>query len=143
MALVDDLKWSDDPRAYRREWVRRKRTTDEAYAEKTRQSARDWYRKNPLRSARAMYRRRAIYKGLHCTLSDQQLDTFFLSDCVYCGAAPSPINGIDRCDNSLGYVDGNCVTACKGCNYAKRERSQAEFAAWISIVAGRLEAWRG
>lgn len=29
------------------------------------------------------------------------------------------INGIDRLDSSKGYIDGNCISCCSKCNYAK------------------------
>lgn len=40
-------------------------------------------------------------------------------------------NGIDRIDNSIGYVDDNCVPCCFICNRAKRELSFEDFTDWI------------
>lgn len=63
------------------------------------------------------------------------------ASCHYCAAAPTNIankiaryNGIDRKINELGYVDGNCVTCCKFCNFAKRNFGYEEFLAWINNI---------
>lgn len=57
--------------------------------------------------------------------------------CTYCGASASKAvktkyevflaNGIDRVDNSIGYLEGNVVSCCKTCNYMKRDLSVVEF----------------
>ena len=72
-------------------------------------------------------------------------------NCHYCGKSPSQelkskknslpflYNGIDRLDNSIGYVLGNCVSCCKTCNYAKRGMSVEEFREWIARVAKQLQ----
>jgi len=36
-------------------------------------------------------------------------------------------HGVDRLDNSKGYIDGNCVSCCGHCNLAKKDRSHIEF----------------
>jgi len=36
-------------------------------------------------------------------------------------------NGIDRVDNSLGYVKENCKSCCFRCNKIKRDMSLEEF----------------
>lgn len=36
-------------------------------------------------------------------------------------------NGIDRVDNSLGYILSNVVSCCKICNYMKKDLSEQEF----------------
>ncbi len=58
-------------------------------------------------------------------------------DCHWCGVVPSKqqhgyispwfANGIDRLDNSLGYVDNNCVPCCFPCNRAKRDMTLEEW----------------
>jgi len=58
-------------------------------------------------------------------------------DCVYCGAAPDPLNGVDRVDNNLGYIAGNIVSSCKMCNIAKNNHSVDEFLSWIERVHRR------
>ena len=41
-------------------------------------------------------------------------------------------NGIDRKDNALGYVEGNVVSCCKFCQYAKRDLPYEEFVAHLA-----------
>lgn len=45
-------------------------------------------------------------------------------------------NGIDRVDNSLGYILSNCVPCCMICNRAKNNLSEDEFFAWIENITG-------
>lgn len=73
-------------------------------------------------------------------------------DCFYCGAEPHrsyrgnrtsgryTYNGIDRCDNALGYIKGNVVSCCFTCNSAKHTMSLAEFYAWIKRIYERKDA---
>lgn len=44
-------------------------------------------------------------------------------------------NGIDRIDNKSGYTEGNCVSCCTTCNFAKKGRTYDEFVAWLDRVA--------
>jgi 5-methylcytosine-specific restriction endonuclease McrA len=67
-------------------------------------------------------------------------------NCFYCGSPPSSIkknthnngdyvyNGIDRIDNSKGYVLDNCVPCCKNCNRAKMSLTQEEFKTLITNI---------
>ena len=75
------------------------------------------------------------------------------SPCHYCGyvggnsiSVPSKVsgewlvenfryNGIDRVNNDLGYINGNCVPSCFICNRAKGSLSIEEFKEWIGRVA--------
>lgn len=73
------------------------------------------------------------------------------SSCYYCGSEPSrstrrlnnngqiKYNGIDRVNNSLGYVLGNCVPCCTTCNLAKRDMEQSQFTSWINKVHYNLK----
>lgn len=82
---------------------------------------------------------------------DLSLDEFVMlakQDCLYCGTAPalkirrervrgvSPLmNGIDRVDNSVGYVLDNCVPCCTWCNEMKRHRPQSDFLEHVRRIA--------
>lgn len=78
------------------------------------------------------YLRSAGYKDIEFALTIAECEAIFSKQCEYCGMTPSPLNGIDRKDNSVGYVMGNVVPACKTCNYAKRAMTVTEFKGWIS-----------
>ena len=75
--------------------------------------------------------------------------------CEYCGKPPCIIrkrkqkkkngdghyhypdfiyHGIDRVDNSQGYVIGNVVTFCQICNFAKREMTVEQFLGWVTAI---------
>ena len=53
--------------------------------------------------------------------------------CTYCG---SPIDtiGIDRIDNSKGYLKGNITACCSLCNWMKRELSVDDFINHINKI---------
>lgn len=66
--------------------------------------------------------------------------------CFYCGSYPGRINktrsgdlftysGIDRVDNDLGYIMGNCVSCCTYCNLVKRDNDVQSFINWLDQVA--------
>lgn len=93
------------------------------------------------------YKRIAKSRNLEFALSEKQIRDLTSQDCFYCGQEPSKVkdkngqhifkesvyiyNGIDRIDNSVGYVYDNCVTCCTECNWAKGTRTQEEFLNWI------------
>jgi hypothetical protein len=69
--------------------------------------------------------------------------------CAYCGAEPNreartngkqPLyvyNGIDRIDNSIGYVLNNCVPCCGRCNWMKADLSVDDFLTHITKIYER------
>ncbi len=63
------------------------------------------------------YTRGAKDRCLVFELTVEQVESLVLQPCTYCGAEPR--NGIDRCDNSLGYILSNCVPCCTVCNVMK------------------------
>lgn len=86
----------------------------------------------------SVFVRKAKERGLEVSLTKSQIETLFLGDCYYCGAVPSQTkdarslmsatrNGIDRINNSIGYVDGNCVSCCYPCNWSKRDGTMEDF----------------
>ena len=89
------------------------------------------------------YKRNAVTRGLRFDLSIAQVKAFIFADCFYCGLPPKAVipttvvmstahrgilfNGIDRKDNSLGYIYNNCAPCCSLCNYMKRSLSVETF----------------
>jgi hypothetical protein len=77
------------------------------------------------------YKRGAKTRNLNFELSKEDFLNITQQSCFYCGVAPTKkktiknaygyfvYNGIDRMDNSVGYIKENCVAACKPCNVAK------------------------
>lgn len=86
-----------------------------------------------LRIKERNYRVNAKRRGLTFELDAYQFRGFIQAPCQYCGLAPA--NGIDRSDNALGYVPGNCVSCCADCNRAKSNMTSERFRAWIIRLA--------
>ena len=75
------------------------------------------------------------------TLTESDFKSLVDSDCHYCGAKPSRLftsknripyvyNGIDRKNNSVGYLLENCLPCCTMCNFAKRDSEYETFIEW-------------
>lgn len=80
------------------------------------------------------YRGNARRRKIPFNLSELEVFQLIEKECHYCGAEANPTNGIDRADNSRGYTQGNVVTACSICNYAKRDMTYAGFKAWVEKI---------
>ncbi len=97
----------------------------------------------------SLYRSSANQRGIAFELTREQALELFQSCCYYCGTEHSntartyhtteglrvPYNGIDRVDNTKGYVEGNVVTCCSPCNMAKREMTAQEYVELCRRVA--------
>jgi len=78
-------------------------------------------------------------RNLEWTLSDKQARYLLSQPCYYCGAQPKihknthslngdfPYTGLDRMDNSKGYLLGNVVSCCPTCNFMKHVLSLSDF----------------
>lgn len=84
----------------------------------------------------------AKHRGLEWGLSDDEFFALIQQHCTYCGIPPNSIkrvsrngqfhyNGVDRVDNSRGYVSDNVVTCCSICNHAKCDMPRDAFIEWI------------
>lgn len=100
------------------------------------------------------YKTSARKRNYDWLLSDEEFASLTSGDCFYCGIEPKQIckasrscrqtsqviyNGIDRIDNSKGYVIGNVVSCCKICNRAKDVMSKEDFIYWATRVVGHLK----
>jgi len=87
----------------------------------------------------AKYQEGAKKRNLVFELDKDYFTSIINLNCYYCGCEPNQIhrgsrcngsyiyNGIDRVDNSLGYIIDNCVPCCGKCNRMKSSLSQDEF----------------
>lgn len=94
-----------------------------------------------------MYKKNAVKTGRVFKLTVEQCELLFQGNCYYCGESPNrtfinrrtkdsyTYNGIDRVNNSQGYVLDNVVSCCTTCNLKKGSSSQTEFLAWIKKIA--------
>lgn len=119
--------------AHARAW-HQKRSLDPEYRKSLNQKARDRRKTDPAKFSFKNARDRARENGYEFGLDRETYTDLILANCAYCGAAPNPVNGVDRVDNSIGYTVKNSVTACSICNYAKRTMSVAEFLGWAQRV---------
>ena len=92
------------------------------------------------------YQTRASQRSLSFTLSEKEFRKLTKLSCHYCGQKPKQIvkhkedygtyiyNGIDRVDNTIGYISSNCVPCCKDCNFMKRKLPVDEFIKHIKKI---------
>jgi hypothetical protein len=84
------------------------------------------------------YKFSAKRRGHEFEITKEEFLELVKQDCFYCGEPPKQIarkdskypltyNGIDRIDNSKGYIKGNIVPCCGVCNKMKLEMSVDEF----------------
>ena len=91
------------------------------------------------------YKLRAKSKKIEFGFSKSLFTKYLNGRCHYCGSMSSNIykinycdneytfkyNGIDRVDNSIGYIESNCVSCCDRCNKAKFTGSAGDFIEWL------------
>jgi hypothetical protein len=95
------------------------------------------------------YKLRAKKESIEWNLSKERCEELFQGICEYCGAPPSKTkktnssvyvyNGIDRVDNSRGYVEGNVVSCCTRCNYMKSDLSLDDFYKHVINIYKRMK----
>ena len=86
-------------------------------------------------------------RGLVFDLTKEEFRNLTSKPCEYCGKAPEQSskkyaikgetyyhNGLDRVDNSLGYILDNVVPCCRQCNIAKNNYSKEAFLSWVKAV---------
>lgn len=83
------------------------------------------------------YKRAAKARGIEFKLTLDDFKRHWQMNCFYCGDAIKTI-GLDRIDNSVGYVDGNVVPACALCNRAKLTASPEVFIEMCMKIAYRF-----
>ena len=74
-------------------------------------------------SSYSLYKWRAIKKQIDFLITPSDYDNIINKDCYLCGKQNdnSHKNGIDRIDNSKGYVLDNVKCCCGECNYIKKD----------------------
>ena len=72
------------------------------------------------------YKASAEKRNLVFELTKDDFKSFWQKPCYYCDA-PIELIGIDRKDNSLGYILDNCLSCCKYCNKGKSDSTYEEY----------------
>ena len=83
----------------------------------------------------SQYKNGAKKRNIPFDLTYEEFYTFWNKPCQYCGGEIKTV-GIDRVDNTKGYILENCVPCCKTCNVMKLNHT-TEF--WISHIQKILE----
>lgn len=96
------------------------------------------------------YKRGAKSRGLTFNLTEEELNSYFKDNCLYCDRPPSNVakvqkchgefvySGLDRVDNALGYSTDNVVPCCAECNYQKGIKDVLDLLDWVERVAPRV-----
>lgn len=100
------------------------------------QAERIAYTKTPVGRFQA-YRNDARQRDYGFSLTKNEFMLFWQKPCFYCGDA-IPTVGLDRVDNSRGYVLGNVVSCCKTCNFAKHQLDRDAFITHCQKVAAKF-----
>jgi hypothetical protein len=112
---------------------------------------RDIYKKElGLSAETTLYRsyksRSAKARGLTWEISREEFSKIIKLPCYYCGHLPSNIwkaqsgngdcvyNGLDRKDNTLGYILSNVVPCCYVCNRAKKDIPYQQFSEYLDSL---------
>ena len=96
------------------------------------------------------YIKSAVKRGIEWRLSPEEFLKIIKQNCTYCRAEPriyegkfskkgktlkTSMNGIDRTNSSLGYVDGNVVPCCGTCNKMKMAMDESAFKIQVLKIA--------
>jgi len=99
-----------------------------------------------------VYKTTAKRRNIDFDITIEEFKKIVLSNCVYCGSEPSNYhlrtrgfgsfryNGIDRVDNSRGYIKGNVVPCCKRCNYMKHSMDRNDFLSHVEKIAKHIRS---
>jgi hypothetical protein len=97
----------------------------------------------------AHYKKAATNRSITFLISLEEFKNIIAKNCYYCGSEPNlsgtskrynktdiqvKHNGVDRVDNSIGYIPDNCVPCCKFCNHMKRDYSKVDFLSHIKKI---------
>lgn len=116
-----------------------------AHQEQRRISHRKWYKEKNVGARKNRWtktphgrylrcRSTAKTRGLEFTLSEPEFTHLIEEGCYYCNGSAS---GLDRVDNTLGYIATNIVPCCYQCNSMKMDWSQEEFIQRCKEIAAK------
>jgi hypothetical protein len=82
-----------------------------------------------------LIQRNAITRNKLFTLSQEEFEKIVIQPCYYCGFySKHKFLGIDRINNTKGYILSNCITCCKMCNMMKGENHPLAFLDKVSLI---------
>jgi hypothetical protein len=86
------------------------------------------------------YKRGAKERNLKFEYNDDEFIELMNKPCHYCNieSTNEQLNGVDRFDNSKGYIENNCVPCCEICNYLKNTKTIAEFIGMVKHILSHI-----
>lgn len=84
-----------------------------------------------------VYQNNAKARDREFSLTLEEFSAFWQKPCHFCNEPISTI-GLDRKDNSLGYVVNNVIPCCFQCNFLKGKTSYTEFIGHCAKIARHL-----
>lgn len=94
------------------------------------------------------YKKSADNRRKVWSISESEFRSLILGACYYCGILAGnteyrytkkseyfQYNGVDRVDNSIGYVKGNVVSCCGMCNMMKGQKTAESFREHCKVIA--------
>lgn len=79
------------------------------------------------------YKKGAKDRNYSFELTKEQFRDITSKPCRYCKTTKKI--GVDRVDNTKGYIYENCAPCCKRCNRGKDTMTEAEFIQWAKDIA--------
>ena len=76
------------------------------------------------------YKNRAKKKNLVFNIPKDVFDILKERPCYFCRVVKEQV-GVDRIDNTKGYVSGNCVPCCWDCNRSKSNKTLKEYKEYL------------
>ena len=100
---------------------------------------------NFMKALMKQYQKGARGRDIEFSLTLEECEALFKSNCTYCNRAPAGriqgyrhdvfvYTGIDRADSNRGYHTYNVTPCCKTCNMAKSVMAVDEFLEWVKSV---------
>jgi len=90
------------------------------------------------------YKKGARSRNLVFKLKKNEFEKLILNNCYYCGSAPQIMdygkkhniktNGVDRINNTVGYINSNVRSCCPTCNKIKLNFTEKVFLAKVKQI---------
>lgn len=104
-------------RAQKLEWYHKNKEKEQKRAREYQQTEKGKY---------SRYQSSAKVRNIYFDLSFEKFMEYWKAPCEYCGSEINTI-GIDRIDNSQGYVEGNIKACCEICNTMKMTMDEDDW----------------
>jgi len=106
-------------------WLAKNKNYEKEYQKEYKYDIKRGRKKLPVENVRYLsYRANAKSRGFIFNIGLEEFLKIINDNCIYCGGKGY---GVDRVDNSVGYLLNNCVSCCSRCNKMKSNNTTEEF----------------